>query len=291
MRELFNLPDVGEGLTEAEIVSWRVEPGDTVAVNDVIVEIETAKAAVELPSPYAGTVHELLAEPGVTLTVGTPIIAIETAAAGAGATDDPSDEGGAKIGEAGKDGRIATLVGYGPRQGAAKRRPRRAPGDTGAPVTPAPAGAAAAAAVGPGEAAEVRADVADEPGAGAVRDGAPGPGPGAAAGPGAGTGPSAGLVPLAPPPVRLLARESGVDLRTVTGSGPHGRITRDDGRFAAAGAAAGAGAPGSGAVPGAAAASPTPGVPGAAAGSGLAGANGTAGVPAAVGAAAGAAVA
>ena len=81
MREHFKLPDVGEGLTEAEIVAWRVAPGDTVAVNDVVVEIETAKAAVELPSPWAGTVGELLAEPGATVAVGTPIIAIDTGGA------------------------------------------------------------------------------------------------------------------------------------------------------------------------------------------------------------------
>ncbi|MFD1234281.1 biotin/lipoyl-containing protein, partial [Pseudonocardia benzenivorans] len=115
VRREFRMPDVGEGLTEAEVVSWRVAPGDTVTVNQILVEIETAKAVVELPSPYAGTVGELLAEPGVTVEVGTPIIAIETAEAGSpepAAAAAPSDEGGAKIGEAGADGRIATLVGY-----------------------------------------------------------------------------------------------------------------------------------------------------------------------------------
>ncbi len=74
----FNLPDVGEGLTEAEILVWHVAAGDEVAVNQIIVEIETAKAAVELPSPYAGRVHALLAAPGVTIAVGTPIIEIDT---------------------------------------------------------------------------------------------------------------------------------------------------------------------------------------------------------------------
>ena len=86
----FRLPDVGEGLTEAEVVAWRVAPGDTVAVNDVLVEVETAKAAVELPSPFAGTVEALLVEPGRPVPVGTPIIAIETAGsgdAGAGPAD------------------------------------------------------------------------------------------------------------------------------------------------------------------------------------------------------------
>src|SRR6478609_3082454 len=78
----FNLPDVGEGLTEAEIVSWKVKAGDTVAVNDVLCEIETAKSLVELPSPYAGTVTELLVPEGVTVDVGTPIISVSDAPAG-----------------------------------------------------------------------------------------------------------------------------------------------------------------------------------------------------------------
>lgn len=147
MREHFKLPDVGEGLTEAEIVTWRVAPGDTVAVNDVIVEIETAKAAVELPSPWAGTVGELLVEPGATVAVGTPIIAIDTAGSA------PDADAGAKIGEAGKDGRIATLVGYGPRQGSARRRPRRDPAaaDPAAadPAASASAPAASASAAAP----------------------------------------------------------------------------------------------------------------------------------------------
>jgi pyruvate dehydrogenase E2 component (dihydrolipoamide acetyltransferase) len=76
----FNLPDVGEGLTEAEIVSWKVKPGDTVAINDVICEIETAKSLVELPSPYAGTVAELLVAEGITVEVGTAIIGISDSA-------------------------------------------------------------------------------------------------------------------------------------------------------------------------------------------------------------------
>src|SRR5512141_671286 len=76
----FNLPDVGEGLTEAEIVAWKVKPGDTVAINDVLCEIETAKSLVELPSPFAGTVTELLVPEGLTVDVGTPIISVSDAA-------------------------------------------------------------------------------------------------------------------------------------------------------------------------------------------------------------------
>src|SRR6478752_5329541 len=77
----FNLPDVGEGLTEAEIVAWKVKAGDTVAINDVLCEIETAKSLVELPSPFAGTVTELLVPEGVTVEVGTPIISVSDAPA------------------------------------------------------------------------------------------------------------------------------------------------------------------------------------------------------------------
>ncbi|HAJ17973.1 MAG TPA: branched-chain alpha-keto acid dehydrogenase subunit E2, partial [Microbacterium sp.] len=75
--QTFVLPDVGEGLTEAEIVTWKVAPGDAVQVNDVLVEIETAKSLVELPSPFTGTVGETLVEEGVTIAVGTPIVTIE----------------------------------------------------------------------------------------------------------------------------------------------------------------------------------------------------------------------
>ncbi|MGX1702027.1 dihydrolipoamide acetyltransferase family protein [Microbacterium sp. NPDC055357] len=102
--QTFTLPDVGEGLTEAEIVSWRVAPGDTVAVNDVIVEIETAKSLVELPSPFAGTVGDLLAAEGATVEVGAAIITITDAATPPGppaAAPSPADDGG------------SVLVGYG----------------------------------------------------------------------------------------------------------------------------------------------------------------------------------
>lgn len=100
----FLLPDVGEGLTEAEIVSWRVAPGDTVAVNDVLVEIETAKSLVELPSPFSGVVGDLLVAEGDTVEVGAPIITIADAAATASAPASPAPEP-----EAGG----AVLVGYG----------------------------------------------------------------------------------------------------------------------------------------------------------------------------------
>lgn len=90
-KQIFNLPDVGEGLTEADIVSWKVKPGDTVAINDVLCEIETAKSLVELPSPYEGTVLELLAPEHETIEVGAPIIAIGTE----GSAPSGADDGGA----------------------------------------------------------------------------------------------------------------------------------------------------------------------------------------------------
>lgn len=122
--QTFHLPDVGEGLTEAEIVQWRVGPGDTVAVNDVLVEIETAKSLVELPSPFSGTVGELLAPEGETVTVGAPIITIAgapsepDAAAGQSAHGEPA----APVAE----GEGAVLVGYGTGAGATSRRKRPA---------------------------------------------------------------------------------------------------------------------------------------------------------------------
>ncbi|HVL82943.1 MAG TPA: dihydrolipoamide acetyltransferase family protein [Pseudonocardia sp.] len=237
MRREFRMPDVGEGLTEAEITTWHVAPGDPVTVNQVLVEIETAKAAVELPSPWAGTVGELLAEPGQTVEVGTPIIAIETAGAPGVAGDAPAVAGaaagsaegaaaetaeavGAKIGEAGADGRIATLVGYGPRPGSVRRRPRR------------PAAAPAGAEPPPADRHSGRPAGDEHPGR---RNGADGDG---GARSGADTaGAATGLVPLTKPPVRKIARDLGVDLRSITGTGAGGVITREDVEAHAAGAA------------------------------------------------------
>ncbi|HJE77167.1 MAG TPA: 2-oxo acid dehydrogenase subunit E2, partial [Brevibacterium epidermidis] len=114
----FPLPDVGEGLTEADIVAWKVAPGDNVTVNQILVEIETAKSLVELPSPQAGTVGALLVEEGQTIEVGTPIIrfggddsSAEAAPASAGAPASNSEENPAD--ESGEADGGATLVGYG----------------------------------------------------------------------------------------------------------------------------------------------------------------------------------
>jgi len=111
--QTFVLPDVGEGLTEAEIVQWRVAPGDTVAVNDVLVEIETAKSLVELPSPFAGTVGDLLAEEGATVEVGSPIITIADAAAPATTIGQSEHGAPADAAEPADPEGGAVLVGYG----------------------------------------------------------------------------------------------------------------------------------------------------------------------------------
>jgi pyruvate dehydrogenase E2 component (dihydrolipoamide acetyltransferase) len=189
----FLLPDTAEGLTEAEILGWQVKPGDDVVVNQILVEIETAKAAVELPSPWAGKVTELLAEPGQTVDVGTPIIVIDVDPTGAA----PTTNGVATESD------VPNLVGYGPKTAAARRRPRV--GTTATPTAPPPE------------------PVAPEP----VRVVPPVPEP--AAEPVRG-----GYVPLAKPPVRKLAKEMGVDLYELSGTGPLGVITREDVRRAVA---------------------------------------------------------
>ncbi|WP_433498274.1 dihydrolipoamide acetyltransferase family protein [Sphaerimonospora sp. CA-214678] len=195
----FKLPDVGEGLLEAEIVRWHVAPGDTVKVNQTIVEIETAKAVVELPCPFEGTVSALMAAEGQTVEVGTPIISVRTGDDdGAPPAEAAPEAAPEKTGKTGKtEKREPVLVGYGVKASATRRRPRKAapangggtqatvsapPAHPARPATPVPAVPAA-----PGEA---RA--------------------------------------LAKPPVRKLARDLGVDLTTLTGTGPHGSITRAD---------------------------------------------------------------
>ena len=130
--QTFVLPDVGEGLTEAEIVTWRVAPGDAVAVNDVLVEIETAKSLVELPSPFEGTVGELLVGEGATVNVGAPIITIADAAASAPVTVGQSEHGApAEAPES--EGAGSVLVGYGTGGHVQSRRRRaQAPEDQAA---------------------------------------------------------------------------------------------------------------------------------------------------------------
>jgi pyruvate dehydrogenase E2 component (dihydrolipoamide acetyltransferase) len=225
----FPLPDVGEGLTEAEILGWRVQPGDTVTVNQIFVEIETAKAAVELPCAYDGKVVELLAEPGQTVEVGTPIISIDLDPEGTGDPSAPAPR--ASEGEDSGE-QAGTLVGYGPRASSTRRRPRKSaePAGVGAasahravneamkpagepPEPVVPAQAVAEPVTTPVAATNGSAQTVAEPAAG-------------------------GYVPLAKPPVRKLAKDLGVDLRALAGSGQGGVITRDDVQRAATGATA-----------------------------------------------------
>ncbi|NEC42759.1 biotin/lipoyl-containing protein, partial [Streptomyces sp. SID8016] len=139
----FKMPDVGEGLTEAEILKWYVQPGDTVTDGQVVCEVETAKAAVELPIPFDGVVHELRFPEGTTVDVGQVIIAIDVApgsgdapAPAADPVQEPVEEPAA---EAEPKGRTPVLVGYGVAESSTKRRPRK-----GAPAAPEAAAVAAA---------------------------------------------------------------------------------------------------------------------------------------------------
>ncbi|WP_202865763.1 dihydrolipoamide acetyltransferase family protein [Kribbella turkmenica] len=228
----FRLPDVGEGLVEAEIVSWKVKPGDTVKLNDTVVEIETAKSLVELPVPFAGTVTELLVPEGETVPVGTPIIAVQTESAAGDEgqlADDmvpaiPDEPEAGKIGGESPGGRTAVLVGYGPRTTEAKRRPRKgAEPAASAGSAPAPAGGAqpgtAVGAAGVAQPGPVGAPVPAAPSSSPVAEGNVG-----------------SVHVLAKPPVRKLAKDLGIDLAAVTPTGDGGIITRADVESHAAGA-------------------------------------------------------
>ncbi len=220
--QLFPMPDVGEGLTEAEILTWHVAVGDILTVNQIMVEIETAKAAVELPSPYAGVVRALLVEPGVTVDVGTPIISIDvdpdgsdTPTATAASSAGTEEEAGAKIGEMTADGRIATLVGYvsaGPATGRRSRRPgaTRPVEDLGFDVERVPR---AAARLTPAADPEPPAQVVPAAVLGDV-------------GPAGGRREAGSPAPKATPPVRKLAKDLGVDLATITPARADGVISR-----------------------------------------------------------------
>ena len=237
----FKLPDVGEGLTEGEILQWLVAVGDTVTVNQPLCEVETAKAAVELPSPFAGTVTALLHEAGTTVDVGTPIITIDVGGEGGGApaaADDAADEPAAGlIGGAAPGGRTAVLVGYGPRTTEARRRPRRSTARTtvlpepdygsGGEERPPLLATAPDVTTKPvrhgglevGRQAEAHVASVDAATSRAAEHGRRRP------------------RPLAKPPVRKLAKDLGIDLTVLTGSGAGGVITRADVEAAAAGPA------------------------------------------------------
>jgi len=258
----FTLPDLGEGLTEGEILSWLVKVGDTIELNQPIVEVETAKAAVEIPAKWAGVVTRIFHEAGSTVEVGAPIIAIDTdpdagpvpSADSLAAVEVAPEEGAIEpgmIGGPAPGGRTAVLVGYGPKTTTAKRRPRTGTptaSTTAAPSTPPAAAAAGAPApvaqpipasspppVTPAAAVAQPAPVTPAP----LTPAAGTPAPVTPAQPAAGAGAAAaqprlaGPV-LAKPPVRKLAKDLGVDLTTIAGTGPRGSVTRDDVQQAAA---------------------------------------------------------
>jgi pyruvate dehydrogenase E2 component (dihydrolipoamide acetyltransferase) len=209
----FKMPDVGEGLTEAEILKWYVQPGDTVTDGQVVCEVETAKAAVELPIPFTGVVAALHFPEGTTVDVGQVIIAVDVSGGTAPAQAAPA-AGQAPVApavpaapaapvaeaapaeEAKPEGRTPVLVGYGVAESSTKRRPRKG----AVPVQESETLYAATAIQG-----ELN-----------------------------GHGPAERQRPLAKPPVRKLAKDLGVDLATVTPSGPDGIITREDVHAAAA---------------------------------------------------------
>lgn len=212
----FLLPDPGEGLVEAEIVSWHVKPGDTIKINDILLEVETSKSIVELPSPYAGTVGELMAAEGDTVEVGTPIISIDDGSGQSVATAPPEDDEPEQSGE----GRVANLVGYGPRAAQTKRRARKQASTP--PEEPHQAVAEAFSTSHP--VSHHPEEPAPLQPVSAETVGAPLPPPGQAP---AEPHPAGGAV-LAKPPVRKLAKDLGLDLAAVTGTGPGGVITRAD---------------------------------------------------------------
>lgn len=228
----FYLPDVGEGLTEAEVVTWKVAVGDRVTINQILVEIETAKSLVELPSPFEGVVTALLVPEGKTVEVGTPIIEISseghsqltaptpTLAQAAMANEvfvtDETETDGAQ--DVQTEGSGAVLVGYGVAgHGATRRRRGHA---AAAQAGHAAANAAAAAEAGVSVGSEPAAvPSAQAPAAAAAPDVAPR----------TASLPIVDSMPvIAKPPIRKLAKDLDVNLSEVSGTGFAGEITRDD---------------------------------------------------------------
>ncbi|MFF4539664.1 dihydrolipoamide acetyltransferase family protein [Streptomyces aureus] len=229
----FKMPDVGEGLTEAEILKWYVQVGETVTDGQVVCEVETAKAAVELPIPFDGVVSELRFPEGTTVDVGQVIITVDVSGGAAPAPAAPAAEQApaapaapveAPAEEAKPEGRKPVLVGYGVAESSTKRRPRK-----GAETPDRQGGTMYAASAIQGELN--------------------------------GHGSAPQQRPLAKPPVRKLAKDLGVDLATVTPSGPDGVITREDVHAAAAPAQAPAPVAAPAAVPAPQAAPAQPQVP------------------------------
>lgn len=216
----YRMPDPGEGLTEAEVVSWRVAEGDTVEVNDVLCEVETAKSIVELPSPFAGTVSKIRAAEGDTVPVGGPLVAIDE-----GGDNEPEPE---------------LLVGHISAEKGGRRRRRR-----GADAAPAPAPVQTAPAPAPVQTAPTPAPAQTAPAPAPARScektceapAAPEPGQPEPVAP---EPPRADVTEgpehvLAKPPARRLAKDLGIDLASVNGTGPGGVVTRTDVKQAATG--------------------------------------------------------
>ncbi|KJS56653.1 branched-chain alpha-keto acid dehydrogenase subunit E2 [Streptomyces rubellomurinus subsp. indigoferus] len=212
----FRLPDLGEGLTGAEVVRWMVEVGEVIAVDQPVVEVETAKAVVEVPCPYGGVVTARYGEVGEEIAVGAPLVTVAVASPGGAAPEEPAERAAQLAAQLAAEVE-RPLVGYGVAESKGGRRRR-----VGVPAAPA---AVAPVAVAP-------APVAAAP----VAPAAP------------------VVVPVISPLVRRLAREQGIDLGAVAGSGPDGLIMRADVERAvaakvAAPAASVAAAPQEGVVP------------------------------------------
>ncbi|MBC9714277.1 2-oxo acid dehydrogenase subunit E2 [Streptomyces sp. TRM66268-LWL] len=226
----FKLPDLGEGLTEAEIVRWLVSVGDVVAIDQPVVEVETAKAMVEVPCPYAGVVTARFGEEGSELPVGAPLLTVAVGASDPAAADTAAVPVGAdtKSGEAEGSGNV--LVGYGTGAAPARRRRVRPAAGGGAPRSTAGAGSGAASGAGAPRSAASRADA---PPSSPVRESARATPLDAVPGQPPRVEPASdGPVPVISPLVRRLAREHGLDLRELTGSGPDGLILRADVEYA-----------------------------------------------------------
>ncbi|MEE1739942.1 dihydrolipoamide acetyltransferase family protein [Streptomyces sp. BE147] len=214
----FKLPDLGEGLTEAEIVRWLVEVGDVVAIDQPVVEVETAKAMVEVPCPYGGVVTARFGEEGTELPVGSPLLTVAVGSAGEADAQGAADTGGAagpsRTAEPKSESSGNVLVGYGTGAPAARRRrirPERMPVVTASEPAPVAVPAAAPAA------------------AVALAASAAAAAPASPVGPAESTGQvSSGPVAVVSPLVRKLARQHDLDLRQLTGSGPDGLILRAD---------------------------------------------------------------
>lgn len=185
--QTFKLPDLGEGLTESEVLNWKIKVGEHVSLNQIIAEVETAKAVVELPSPFAGIVQKLHADEGQVVPVGGPLVTFDDQPVDTQGQDGADSGTGAPEQMGGAAERTPTLVGYGAPAASGKRPARRGRGKTVAADDAAPDASAAAVT----EAA--RATVA-----------------------------------RSTPPVRKLARDHGIDISEVKGSGPDGLVLRRD---------------------------------------------------------------